>query len=302
MRGVAVEAPAEGGFELAGTSDAMVVRTSSEKTSGLAAATGDVTRLRLGLEGVWRGLAFGGHELEPSLEVGIRHDGGDAETGFGVDIGAGLAWSHANSGVSAEVSARGLLTHAAGGFREQGIAGSLTWDPRPETERGALLTLRQTMGAQASGGMDALLGHTTLAGLTANDDDDELQNRRLELKPRLRLPRLLRPVHVDPGDRARVLGPRPRLQSRLAAHARAARGWHAGTWGCGDAARERQRRTQACYRVPADGEVVRFIDGDPDTYTFMAADEGKKVMVKVTFMDGDSYTVVLIPSRRGMSW
>ena len=182
LRGVAVEAPAEGGFELAGTSDAMVVRTSSEKTSGLAAATGDVTRLRLGLEGVWRGLAFGGHELEPSLEVGIRHDGGDAETGFGVDIGAGLAWSHANSGVSAEVSARGLLTHAAGGFREQGIAGSLTWDPRPETERGALLTLRQTMGAQASGGMDALLGHTTLAGLTANDDDDELQNRRLELK------------------------------------------------------------------------------------------------------------------------
>ena len=181
VRGVAIEAPSDGGFELAGTSDAMVVRTSSEKTSGLAAATGDVTRLRLGLEGVWRGLAFGGHELEPSLEVGIRHDGGDAETGFGVDIGAGLAWSHANSGVSAEVSARGLLTHAADGFRDQGIAGSLTWDPRPETDRGALLTLRQTMGAQASGGMDALLGHTTLAELAANDDD-ELQNRRLELK------------------------------------------------------------------------------------------------------------------------
>ena len=182
VRGVAVEAPADGGFELAGTSDVMVVRTSSEKTSGLVAATGDVTRLRLGLEGVWRGLTFGGHELEPSLEVGIRHDGGDAETGFGVDIGAGLAWSHANSGVSAEVSARGLLTHAADGFRDQGIAGSLTWDPRPETDRGALLTLRQTMGAQATGGMDALLGHTTLAGLAANDDDDDLQNRRLELK------------------------------------------------------------------------------------------------------------------------
>ena len=182
MRGVAIEAPADGGFELAGTSDAMVVRTSSDKTSGLEAATGDVTRLRLGLEGVWRGLTFGGHELEPSLEVGIRHDGGDAETGFGVDIGAGLAWSHANSGVSAEVSARGLLTHAADGFRDQGIAGSLTWDPRPETDRGALLTLRQTMGAQASGGMDALLGHTTLAELASNDDDDELQNRRLELK------------------------------------------------------------------------------------------------------------------------
>ena len=40
VRGVAIEAPSDGGFELAGTSDAMVVRTSSEKTSGLAAATG----------------------------------------------------------------------------------------------------------------------------------------------------------------------------------------------------------------------------------------------------------------------
>ena len=35
------------------------------------------------------------------------------------------------------------------------------------------------MGAQASGGMDALLGRTTLA---AHDDDDELQSRRLELR------------------------------------------------------------------------------------------------------------------------
>ena len=38
------------------------------------------------------------------------------------------------------------------------------------------------MGAQASGGMDALLGRTTLAGLAAHDDDDELQSRRLELR------------------------------------------------------------------------------------------------------------------------
>ena len=183
VRGVAVEAPADGGFELAGTSDAMVVRTSSEKTSGLEAATADVTRLRLGLEGSWRGLAFGGHELTPSLEVGIRRDGGDAETGFGADIGAGLAWSHAKSGVSAEVSARGLLTHAAGGFRERGIAGSFSWNPRQGSDRGPSLTLSQTLGGSSQGGMDALLGRETLAGLAANDNgEDGLGNRRLELR------------------------------------------------------------------------------------------------------------------------
>ena len=48
--------------------------------------------------------------------------------------------------------------------------------------RGPKLTLTQTMGAPASGGMDALLERGTLEGLAANDDGDELRNRRLELR------------------------------------------------------------------------------------------------------------------------
>ena len=186
LRGVAVEAPAEGGFELAVTSDAMVVRTSSEKAAGLAAAEAEVTRLRLGLEGSWRGLALGGGELTPRLEVGVRHDGGDAETGFGLDLGGGLAWTHPESGVSAEVSGRGLLTHESKGFRDRGLSGSFAWDPGQGTGRGPKLTLVQTMGSSASGGADALLGRGTLEGLAANDNGadggDELENRRLELK------------------------------------------------------------------------------------------------------------------------
>ena len=114
--------------------------------------------------------------------MGIRHDGGDAETGFGLDLGGGLAWSDRESGLSAEVSGRGLLTHEAGGFRDRGFAGALTWDPRPDSGRGVRLTLRQTVGASSTGGMDALLGRDTLAGLAANDDGDELDRRRLEMK------------------------------------------------------------------------------------------------------------------------
>ncbi len=182
LRGVAVEAPAEGGVELAVTSDAMVVRTSSEKAAGLAAAEAEVTRFRLGLEGSRRGLALGGGELTPRLEVGVRHDGGDAETGFGLDLGGGLAWTHPESGLSAELRARGLLTHEAGGFRERGLSGSFAWDPGRGTGRGPKLTLTQTVGAQASGGMDALLGHRHLEGLAANDDGEDLANRRLELR------------------------------------------------------------------------------------------------------------------------
>ena len=119
VRGVAVEAPADGGIELSVTSDAMMVRTSSEAVSGvdgnLADATADVTRLRLGLEGAWRGLGTdGGSTFVPTLEVGLRHDGGDAETGFGVDVGGGLAWTDPGLRISAEVRARGMLSHEAG--------------------------------------------------------------------------------------------------------------------------------------------------------------------------------------------
>ena len=114
LRGVVVEAPAEGGPELAVKTDAMGVRISSEATEdsaggNLAAAEANVTRLRLGLEGTWRGLEIGTGTLAPRLEIGVRHDGGDAETGFGLDLGGGLAWSDPGTGVRAEVSGRALL-------------------------------------------------------------------------------------------------------------------------------------------------------------------------------------------------
>ena len=187
LRGTVVEAPPEGGPELVVKTDAMAVRTSSEATGGgaggnLAAAEADVTRLRLGLEGTWRGLEIGTGTLVPRLEIGVRHDGGDAETGFGLDLGGGLAWSDPGTGLRAEVIGRGLLTHGSAGFRERGIAGSFGWDPTPGSDRGPSLTLSQTMGVSARGGADALLGRTTLAGLAANDNGDELERRRLELQ------------------------------------------------------------------------------------------------------------------------
>ena len=170
-RGVVAGAPAEGGLELSVTSDALVVRTTSEAVRGspgnLAASEADVTRLRLGLEGTWRGLGT----LVPTLEVGARHDGGDAETGFGADIGGRLVWADPSLGMRAEFAARGLLTHEDGNLSERGFAGSLAWDPSPGTDRGPKLTLRQAVGAEATGGMDALLRPDTARVLEAVNED-----------------------------------------------------------------------------------------------------------------------------------
>ena len=173
--------PAGGsGFTLAIETDAYWVRTISEAAPGLAEAQADATRLRLGLEGGYRFALAGGGTVEPTFEIGVRHDGGHAETGYGVDIGGGVRWNHPALGLSAEVSGRGLLAHEAAGLKDWGVSGSFAWDPNPGSDRGPSLTVTQTLGASAAGGADALLGRQTLADLAANDNGSE--SRRLELR------------------------------------------------------------------------------------------------------------------------
>ena len=191
LRGVLLDPESGSGFRLTGKIDAMVVQTASGRGrsadgGNLAPARATVTRLRLGLEGSRPILFDGGFTLTPSLEIGVRHDGGDAETGFGLDLGGGLALSDPKRGLQAELRGRGLLTHESKGFRDLGFSGSLAWEGNPGSDRGAKLRLTQTVGGSSSGGAGALLSRTTLEGLAANDDgaggNDELKSRRLELK------------------------------------------------------------------------------------------------------------------------
>ena len=186
LRGTVVQASADGGPEVSVETDALAVRAGSEAqrsdTGNLAAATGKATRLRLGLEGTWRGLSVAGGTLEPTLELGVRHDDGDGETGFGLDAGAGLAWSHPENGLKLRLSGRGILTHESSGFREQGVAGSLAWQPDGERGHGPSLAVTQTLGGASSGGADALFGRRNLAGLAANDGGDPLESRNLEVR------------------------------------------------------------------------------------------------------------------------
>ena len=179
-KGALVEPAGGSGLRLDLEADVLWVRTSSDAAPGLAAAEADVTRLRLGLDGGYPVTLAGGGTLEPTFELGLRHDGGDAETGYGIDLGGGVGWTNPALGLSAEVRGRGLLAHEASGLKDRGVSGSFAWDPAPGSDRGPSLTLTQTLGAQAAGGADALLGRKTLADLAANDGG--LESRRLELK------------------------------------------------------------------------------------------------------------------------
>jgi hypothetical protein len=190
LRGTILDGGGDG-LTLTGKTDAMAVQTASGRGRSadghnLEPARATVTRLRLGLEASRPVGLGGGATLTPSLVVGVRHDGGDAETGFGLDLGGGLALSDPKRGLQAELRGRGLLAHQSKGFRDLGFSGSLAWEGNPGSDRGAKLRLTQTVGGSSSGGADALLARTTLEGLAANDNgeggNDELKSRRLELK------------------------------------------------------------------------------------------------------------------------
>ena len=104
----------------------------------------------------------------------MRRDGGDAEQGFGADLGGGLALSVPQHGLALEVNGRALVAHEAAGFREWGASAALAWSPGAEPDRGTSLSLRQSWGAASAGGVDVLLGRETLAGLAAGRVDGEV--------------------------------------------------------------------------------------------------------------------------------
>ena len=148
-RGELLTPGTNGGMDLALKTDAFFVRTESEKAANSAATTADAGRVRLVLEG---GRAFDmgdGASFRPSLELGVRHDGGDAETGAGVEVSGGVAYNDAASGLSIEAKARMLAAHADSDYEEWGASATARLDPGARG-RGLSFSLAPTIGATSS--------------------------------------------------------------------------------------------------------------------------------------------------------
>jgi len=163
MDGLLIDGGAEG-FSLKTTTDLLSLKTSTTAVDDLSSSEGSVSRLRVGLEATRPFPLANGAALLPSLEVGMRQDDGDAETGFGLEMGAGIVWHDPQRGIRGEVKGHTLLTHADREFRQQGLALSFAWEPDPTTNRGPSLSIGHTVGATAPG-MDALLSPAVLEGL-----------------------------------------------------------------------------------------------------------------------------------------
>ena len=175
-RGVLLEADEDGGIDLALRGDAFLVQMESEAAANTVETKADASRLRLVLE-AGRPFALGeGAVLAPALELGLRHDGGDAETGTGVEVGGRIRYSDTGSGLTVEANARTLIAHEDSGYEEWGAGGSVRIDPGA-SGRGLSLSLAPVWGTPSSG-VERLWSARDAAGLV-RDDDFEAE-RRLE--------------------------------------------------------------------------------------------------------------------------
>ncbi len=123
----------------------------SVKDNGLALAAVSVKtqRLRLAAEGSRTWVLADGGTLTPALEIGARWDGGDGETGAGVELGGGLEWTLPSQGLSVEARGRMLAAHE-GDVEEWGVSGSARLSPG-SGGRGLSFTLSPRWGASESG-------------------------------------------------------------------------------------------------------------------------------------------------------
>ena len=153
-RGVLRPAAFGSGTELAVRTDVLwtSIRSGGAETAAgrLAASAGAASRLRLILEGS-RQFAFAdGRTLTPTLELGVRRDAGDAETGAGVELGGGLRFADPDRGLSIELSARGLVAHRDQDYREWGASAAIQFDPGI-AGKGLIVALTPSWGAASSG-------------------------------------------------------------------------------------------------------------------------------------------------------
>ena len=113
------------------------------------AATMNMRRMRLGTEVSREQVFASGVSLTPWGELGLRHDGGDGETGAGLELGGGVRYLDREAGLTVEGHGRWLTVHR-GTLREWGFGALVRFAPGTGG-RGPSVSLMPSWGDTASG-------------------------------------------------------------------------------------------------------------------------------------------------------
>ena len=135
------------GMDVILQTDGMWVQMNSEKTTEMMSSESDVTRLRLTLDSSKNFNVGEEGVLTPSFQMGVRHDGGDAEEGIGLEAGGGIRYVAGS--LTFEGSLRKLVAHESD-HEEWGTSVALRVDPG-QSGRGLSLSVLPTWGEPSSG-------------------------------------------------------------------------------------------------------------------------------------------------------
>ena len=162
VRGTLLKPASPSDLEIGIRSDVTWSETRSEAATSvscgnLEAARVGTIRTRLAVDGARTWELNPGRTLTPSLELGLRHDEGDAETGLGLEAGARLRYLDAATGVALEAGVRRLLVHEDDGVRGVGRK-------RSNDARAGPLRTRLRPPDRAVMGLDGKRGRTPVVG------------------------------------------------------------------------------------------------------------------------------------------
>ena len=121
----------------------------AEESGRIVAQDVGVQQIRLSVEASHQQRGLWGSVLTPALELGLRHDSGDAAQGAGVELGGELRYVQPELGLTVEGRGRVLATHRST-TEEWGVGGRIQLE-FGSNRQGLSLSVAPSLGVAASG-------------------------------------------------------------------------------------------------------------------------------------------------------
>ena len=151
-----------------------LARLDTAANDGLSSLAVKATRLRLLLEASHERVLANHATLTPSLEAGLRRDGGDLGSGLGLEAGASLLWRAPQTGWTGELRARTLVAHERD-RDEWGISARLRLDPASDG-RGLSLSFGPEYGYTETE-MEGLFDYDPVSVATDSAVEEDMEGR-----------------------------------------------------------------------------------------------------------------------------
>ena len=151
-----------------------LARLDTAANDGLTSLAVKATRLRLLLEASHERVLANHATLTPSLEAGLRRDGGDLGSGLGLEAGASLLWRAPQTGWTGELRARALVAHERD-RDEWGISARLRLDPASDG-RGLSLSFGPEYGYTETE-MEGLFDYDPVPVATDSAVEEDMEGR-----------------------------------------------------------------------------------------------------------------------------